>query len=619
VSAAEPTRIDASLSIRDHELFVEDVSARSLAERFGTPLYVVSEDQLRRNARAYARAFAQRWPGEFMLLPSIKANASLALRSILNEEGAGCDVFGPGELEIALGTGADADGISLNGPMKDAALLERAIRAGVRITLDSVAELESAREVAARLGMRAMVRLRFRPDLVGRDEPSEMSPTGLSVRRALDRYKAGVPTEDILALSEAEIRDPALDLRGIHLHVGRHSADPGVWHAAVASLADLLVDLRSHWGGWTPRELDVGGGYPAPRDPFGRLDAKRAQAPDQAPPIDLYAGTLCDSLTAALGRIEVAPASVRLEVEPGRGLYADAGVHLATVGNVKRQHVPTELTWVETDSSDAYLPDVNLELNRWTCVAVGDADGAASLTADVTGRTCALDVIVPDAALPPVRRGDVVAFLDTGAYQEAGASNFNALPRPGTVLVQGSGAELIRRHETLADVFARDMIPERLRRDGDGDGWRPAALDHVSITCADLDASLDFYTGLLGIELRSRGDAQGGEFAITGIEDPQVRWADLILGDGRVLELIEFVDPRGTPHRPQPNDAGATHISLRVADAVAVHARLREAGAEPRSEPVTIEASGDWNGSRAFYVGDPDGVTVELIERPGRS
>ena len=118
------------------------------------------------------------------------------------------------------------------------------------------------------------------------------------------------------------------------------------------------------------------------------------------------------------------------------------------------------------------------------------------------------------------------------------------------------------------------------------------AIDHVSITCADLDASLGFYSDLLGIEVRGRGDAEGGEFAITGIEDPKVRWADLILGDGRVLELIEFVDPPGTPHRPQPNDPGATHISLLVADASAVHERLRDAGADCRSEPVTIEAPG---------------------------
>jgi catechol 2,3-dioxygenase-like lactoylglutathione lyase family enzyme len=236
------------------------------------------------------------------------------------------------------------------------------------------------------------------------------------------------------------------------------------------------------------------------------------------------------------------------------------------------------------------------------------------VTADVTGRTCALDVIVPDAPLPEVEPGDVLAFLDTGAYQEAGASNFNALPRPGTVLVTGADTEMIRRHETLADVFARDFVPKRLRTTSVG--WRPMGVDHVSITCADLDASLDFYTGLLGIERRDRGEAAGGEFTITGVANPRVRWADLILGDGRVLELIEFTDPPGEAHRPQPNDPGATHISLRVGDATAVYKRLRDADVECRSEPLTIETAGAWNGSRAFYASDPDGVTLEFIERP---
>jgi diaminopimelate decarboxylase len=614
VSAAEQTRIDASLSIRDHELFIEEASARALAERFGTPLYVVSEDQLRRNTRAYVEAFSGCWPGEFVLLPSVKANPSLAVRSVLNQEGAGCDVFGFGELELALRSGADPTRISLNGPMKDEALLERAIRAGVRITLDSVQEFHRAREVAARIGVRALIRLRFRPDLVGRDEPSEMSPAGLSVRGALDRYKAGIPTEDLVAIAEEEIRDPALDVRGIHLHVGRHSADPAIWTAATASLGLLLDQLRTRWNGWTPSEIDLGGGYPTPRDPFGRLDPKRDGAPDQAPSLDAYADAICGSLTEVLSSREIAPASVRLEIEPGRGLYGDAGVHLATVGNVKRQHEPTELTWVETNSSDAYLPDVNLELVRWTCLAVAQAGAPATMTADITGRTCALDVIVPDARLPDVKPGDVLAFLDTGAYLEPGASNFNALPRPGAVLVHGNEAELIRRHETLTDVFRRDIVPPRLRADEARD-WQPSGIDHVSITCADLDTSLAFYVDLLGVELRARGDAEGGEFEITGLAKPKVHWADLLFGDGRVLELIEYVDPRGTPSRPEPNDAGATHISLRVADADRAHGRLREAGVECRSAPVTIESPGDWNGSRAFYAVDPDGVTIELIER----
>jgi diaminopimelate decarboxylase len=619
--SATAQRLDECLSIHDGELFVEGCRASGLARQFGTPLHVVSEDQLRRNARRLESAFASRWPGELLLLPSIKANSSLALRRILTDEGTGCDVFGPGELEAALRTATEPERISLNGPMKDEALLERAVGEGVRITLDSRAELDRTAAVAARLGATARVRLRFRPDLAGFDGPSEMSPEGASIRDAVQRYKAGIPTEELLAIGAAELANPALDLTGIHFHLGRHSDDPAVWSAAVDALCALLEVLRRRWEGWVPRELDVGGGFPAPRDPFGRLLPQRANAPEQAPPVEEYADAVCGPLSAGLEALSLDPAAIRLELEPGRALYADAGIHLATVGNVKRQSEPTPLTWVETDSSDAYLPDVNLEHNRWRCLRVSDAAAGPTLTADVTGRTCALDVIVPDAELPPVAAGEVLAFLDTGAYQDAAATNFNALPRPGTALVTGARAEMIRRHETLDDVFGRDLIPERLRarpRASEArNGWRATGIDHVSVTCGDLDRSLAFYCDLLGLGLRGRGDADGSsEFEITGIANPKVRWADLELPHGQVLELIEYERPRGTPTRPEPNDPGATHISLRVRDADAACERLRAAGASVRSEPVTIDAPGAWHGVRAFYAADPDGVTVELIQPP---
>jgi diaminopimelate decarboxylase len=609
-------RLDECLSVRAGALYVEDCAATDLAHRFGTPLYVISEDQLRRNARRFTGAFSARWPGGFRLLPSIKANSALALRRILTEEGTGCDVFGPNELEAALRTGTDPRAISLNGPMKDEALLGRAIAAGVRITLDSRAELERTAAVAARVGTRAHIRLRCRPDLAGRGEPSEMSPAGASVRDAFERYKAGIPTEDLFAIGAAEVGDPNLDLAGLMLHVGRHSSDPAVWEAAIDALAAMVERLRAAWGGWTPREIDLGGGFPAPRDPFGRLLAQRREAPATSPGAEDYADAICARMGAQLERLGIDPAAVLLEVEPGRGLYADAGIHLATVGNVKRQTEPAPLTWVETDSSDAYLPDVNLEFNRWTCIAAGDANAPATLVADVTGRTCALDVIVPDATLPPVEPGDVLAFLDTGAYQDAGASNFNALGRPATALVAGGEAELIRRHETIDDVFARDLIPERLRGSAADGAGRATGLDHVSVTSGDLDRSLAFYRDLLGLTVRGRGDGLGAdELAVTGVAGASARWADLELARGQVLELIEYLTPRGTPSTLNPNDPGATHISLRVDDVDATFARLREAGVEVRSEPVTISEPGAWEGVRCFYASDPDGVTVELIQR----
>ncbi len=615
--SGEARKLDDCLSVRDGALQIEECAAEELAHRFGTPLYVVSEDQLRRNARRFLDAFDGRWPGAFLLLPSIKANSALALRRILTEAGTGCDVFGPNELEAALRTGTEPGTISLNGAMKDEALLERAIESGVRITLDSRAELERSAAVAARLGRRAQVRFRCRPELAGMDGPSEMSPDGLSIRDAVQRYKAGIPSEDLFAIPEAQVRDPNLDVSGLMLHLGRHSADPALWSAGIEALAGILERLRGAWGGWIPRELDLGGGFPAPRDPFGRRLPQRREAPPRSPGIDEYAATICSALAASLDRLAIAAEGIQLEIEPGRALYADAGIHLATVGNVKRQTEPMPLTWVETDSSDAYLADVNLEFNRWTCLAVADAAAPATIVADVTGRTCALDVIVADAELPPVEVGDVLAFLDTGAYQDASASNFNALPRPGTALVCGDLAELIRRHETIEDVFGRDLIPERLRAGSEGmDGWRVTGLDHVSVTSGDLDRSLGFYRDLLGLTLRARGDGLGAkELEITGVANASARWADLELPHGQVLELIEYLAPRGTPSTPNPNDPGATHISLQVSDIEATYARLRDAGVGVRSEPVTISDPGAWEGVRCFYASDPDGVTVELIQR----
>lgn len=612
-------KLDDCLSTRGGALYVEECAAEALARQFGTPLHVVSEDQLRRNARRFRSAFSQRWPGEFMLLPSIKANPSLALRRILTDEGTGCDAFGEGELDAALRTGTAPHRISLNGPTKGDALLERAIRSGVRITLDSRAELERAAAAAKRLGSRARVRFRLRPDLVGMDEPSEMSPEGVSVRDAVQRYKAGIPTEDLLGLEAGAVADPSLDVAGVMLHVGRHSADPALWGVAVDALAEILEGLRESWEGWVPRELDLGGGFPAPRDPFGRQLPQRAGAAPRSPSVERYAESICPRLVTRLAELGIASEEVRLEVEPGRALYADAGIHLATVGNVKRQREPMPITWVETDSSDSYLADVNLEHNRWTCLAAGNAAAAPSIVADVTGRTCALDVIVPDAELPPVEPPDVLAFLDTGAYQDASASNFNALPRPGTALVSGDTAELIRRHETIEDVFARDLIPERLRdgsNTGSGDrSWRATGLDHVSVTSGELDRSLEFYRDLLGLRLRGRGEARGGkEFEITGIPNPSIRWADLELPHGQVLELIEYLDPRGSPSRPEINDPGATHISLRVDDIEAASRRLRAANVAVRTEPIRITEPSAWQGARCFYASDPDGVTVELIQ-----
>jgi diaminopimelate decarboxylase len=448
-------RLDDCLSVRAGRLHVEECDAVELARRFGTPLYVISEDQLRRNARRIGAAFAEAWPeGGTALLPSLKANLSLALRAVLNDEGLGADTFGPGELHAALVAGTPPEMISVNGSVKDAELVRRAVAAGCRVTLDSPAELDLVSVAARATGRTAQVRLRIRPDYTGLDRPSDFEP-GRSVRDSAVRYKPGIPLEAAGDVGRRALAADGVELAGVMAHLGRHRTDAETWAGMGGSFAQAIAGLCRELGGWRPAQIDVGGGYPAPRDPTGHGDGPA--------PIGAIAAALAGALRDGLHAAGIDTDGVRLEAEPGRSLYADAGVHLATVRHVKRQAAPVEWTWVETDTTEMFLADLLIEHARFPVVAAGRADAGAEIAADVVGMSCGFDVLAPQAELPQVGAGDVLAFLDTGAYQDACASNFNGLPRPATVLVRGDEAEVVKRAETVEDVFARDVIPARLR------------------------------------------------------------------------------------------------------------------------------------------------------------
>ena len=456
--------IDECLSIREGHLWVDGCDAVDLAERFGTPLHVISEDQLRRNVRRTAAAFRAAWPeGDVLLLPSIKANFTLAVRRILTDEGTGCDTFGPAELEAALRTGVPPETISVNGSVKAADLIAGAVGAGCMITLDSARELALVRDAARRSGRRAVVRFRVRPDYDGLDAFSEFAETDVPIREAASAYKPGIPTEELLAIGPPALAAEELDVAGVMAHLGRHHHAVDVWRAMAASFADTIGSLSSAWGGWTPREIDVGGGFASPRDPTGRATTRGMSRPagDLSPSIEAYADAIATSLRDGLRRHGIRTHGIRLEAEPGRALLADAGIHLATVRNVKAQTRPIAQRWVELDTTEMFLPDGLIEHNRWTAVVASGADRPVTQKAAVVGMSCGFDVIVADAALPDVDPGDVVAILDTGAYQDAASSNFNALPRPATVLVHGDHAEVVKRAETIDDVFRRDIVPER--------------------------------------------------------------------------------------------------------------------------------------------------------------
>ncbi len=442
--------IDEMLSVADGHLWIDGCDTIDIAAQFGTPLYVLSETHLRANCRRLRAAFERHWGvGPVDLLPSLKANYTIAVRQILNQEGSGCDVFGHGELQAAMWSGVPAGRISVNGSAKSTALIDLAVSVGARITLDSERELDLVITAADRHRTSADVRLRVRPDYVDLQGASDFFPS-LTIRDAANIYKPGIEVSEAERIGRRAIAHPRIRVTGLMTHLGRHSADPAVWAIMARTFGSVVVKLVRAWAPWRPVELDIGGGFPSPRDPTH-------PARSAAPPLEAFAESTAGALKHSLGVGGVDLAGVVLQIEPGRSLLADTGIHLSRVCHVKRQDQPVPRTWVELDTTEMFLADLFMEHAYFRPVFASRADDAPVEKVEIVGQSCNFDLLAQDVDAPGVADGDVIAFLDTGAYQDAAASNFNALTRPATVLVTGNRCTLIKRRETLEEIFARDL------------------------------------------------------------------------------------------------------------------------------------------------------------------
>jgi len=488
------------LSIRDGRLFIEDLEAADLVERFGSPLFVFSETQLRENLRRIRRAFQAGWPGGPVdVLPAFKANPMLATRHILSQEGAGADIYSPEELDGVLRTGVEPALVSVNGGGKPRQHLRRCIEAGVRITVEDVHEIDLIQGVAAELGRKAQVRFRVKAIAPNLWRRTDFSQATVPIDLGIQVYKSGIPQEYLPELGRRALAMPNIELVGVHMHQGRHHSSTWYWEGLMTRFARVVGELCRAWGGWQPQEIDIGGGFPSKRDPMNRemprseflltalsyplLVALRGLSerayhgvmgkvlplltsehrPRYPPAIEEFARRVTHTLRSELFRQGVRTEGVRLQIEPGRWLYGDTAIHLARVKVVKRQTRPYRYAWVLTDTTAFFLAGGVFEHNRHPYLVANRADAPRTLSADIVGHSCFADIIILGAKLPECGPGDVIAFLEAGAYQESSASNFNALPRPASVLVHGGEAELIKRAETVDDVWSRDIVPERVR------------------------------------------------------------------------------------------------------------------------------------------------------------
>lgn len=495
-------QIDDCLSTRRGHLFVEECDTIDLVHRFGSPLFVISEDQIRRTVRRFQTAFQRGWPdGPVKVLPAAKANWISAVQRILADEGCGCDVYSAGELTVALDAGFDPSLISVNGVPKDESHIYRSIQAGARITIDSAEEVDVIEKAAGELNRVAQVRLRLKPTLDGFTAHSDFVAEGLvPTDIATMVYKGGLSFDEISAIGPRILKMSNVELVGLHQHYGRHNASTRYWKELMKAFAAEAGKVCRTLGGFQPLEIDIGGGFATPRDPFNAVTdysepfqlaalhvlSKAVYAlgpqrryrviarfmdsflkrPNQipAPSIEDYAQACTRTLQDELPKHGINPPGMMLQIEPGRGLFGNAGIHLTTVTNIKRMRSPIRWNVVIVDTTEFFFTGGRYEHYLHDYCFANKTDAPMVDKADITGRSCFGDRLMPSVPIPDVSVGDVLALLDAGAYQEVSMSNFNALPRPATVLVSKDRAAIIRRRETEEDVLRRDVIPYHLRR-----------------------------------------------------------------------------------------------------------------------------------------------------------
>jgi diaminopimelate decarboxylase len=413
---------------------VGGLDVNHLAEEFGTPAYILDEDDFRARCRAWREAFGP----DADVFYAGKAFLSRAVVRWLREEGLNLDVCSGGELATALAGGMPAERIALHGNNKSTQELERAVGAGVgRIVVDSFPEIIRVAHIAERLGKRQRVQIRV---TVGVE-----AHTHEFIATAHEDQKFGIPLAGGQA-AEAVRRVLNLDhleLAGIHSHIGSQIFDTSGFEVAAHRVVTLLKQVRDKHGVELP-EIDLGGGlgiaYTSEDDPREPHEIAKA--------LGEIVTRECESAGLAVPRISV---------EPGRAIVGPTTFTLYEVGTVK----PLQglRTYVSVDGGMSDNIRTALYDAEYSVALVSRSSDAKPMLSRVVGKHCESgDIVVRDAFLPAdLAPGDLIAVPATGAYCRSMASNYNHVPRPPVVAVKDGKARVIVRRETDDDLLRLDV------------------------------------------------------------------------------------------------------------------------------------------------------------------
>lgn len=404
---------------KNNKLYAEDIPIQQLAEQFGTPLYVYSRATLERHWYAFDSAFGKR---PHLICFAVKSCSNIGVLNIMAKLGSGFDIVSQGELERVLAAGGDASKVVFSGVAKSREEIIRALEVGIRcFNVESVSELKHINQIAGEMGKIAPISLRVNPDVDAHTHPY--------ISTGLKENKFGVSVNEAREVYKLASTLPNIKITGMDCHIGSQLTELQPFLDATDRLIVLMEQLKED--GITLKHLDLGGGL-------------GVTYTDETPPHPSYYAN------ALLEKLKNYP-ELEIILEPGRAISANAGILVAKVqylkSNESRNFAITDTgmnDMIRPALYEAYMNIVEIDRTLEREKAIYDVVGPVCETSDFLGKQRELSIA----------EGDYIAQCSAGAYGASMSSNYNSRPRTAEVLVDGDQSYLIRRRETLQELWA---------------------------------------------------------------------------------------------------------------------------------------------------------------------
>ncbi len=406
---------------KNNHMFGEGISLADIASRFGTPCYVYSASMLEDNWQAFESAFSGL---RHRICYAVKANSNIAILNFFAKKGVGFDIVSQGELERVLAAKGDPKKIVFSGVGKQTAEIIKALEVGIAcFDVESLAELERIHYIAEERKTIVNVALRVNPDIDARTHP--YISTGLCTN------KFGIEYNDVLPLCHKIQKMPSIKLIGVACHIGSQLTELSPFLAASDRMLDLLQQIKA--AGITLTHINIGGGL-------------GVQYHDEKPP------TLQEYAEALRKKFE--NQAIELILEPGRTLVANAGVLLTKVEYIKTTS-HKNFAIVDAGMNDLIRPAL---YDAWHDILPINLRYGDTYYYDIVGPVCESSDVFGKSRQIALEPGDILAIKTAGAYGFSMSSNYNSRPRPAEIMIKDGKAHLIRRRESLNELFASETI-----------------------------------------------------------------------------------------------------------------------------------------------------------------